>query len=171
MKLTQLFPSALVIALISGLYILIAQYFQVSALWLPYIGWSAYCIAGGKTSILPKMIAGLAGGMFIGVLTVLSIGPAAGFAGSTLALPLVVFFMVLFILLMELIKPLDMIPAYFFAYSSYFAYFYGKFGGKEATPVSILPDFFVLLMIGLGLGYLTSEIRRKIMYIQGIKQI
>lgn len=171
MKLSQLFPSVLAIALVSALYIFIVQYFQISALWLPYIGWSVYCIAGGKPSLLPKMIAGFAGGMFVGVLTVLSIGPATGFIGSTLALPLVVFFMVLFILLMELIKPIDMIPAYFFAYSSYFAYFYGKFGGEKATSVGILPEFFVLLMIGLGLGFLTAEIRRKIMHMQGIAQI
>lgn len=171
MKFTQLLPSALVIALISGIYIYIAQYFQVSALWLPYISWSAYFIIGAKPSLLPKMTAGFAGGMFIGLFTVFAIGPAAGFVGSTLALPVVVFFMALFILLMELIKPVDLVPVYFFSYASYFAFFYGKFGGEEATPVGVLPDFFVLLMVGLGLGYLTSEIRRKIMHIQGITQI
>lgn len=162
MNYKRLIPVALVIALISGLYILIAQYFQISALWLPYISWASYFMIGGKTAILPKLIAGFFIGMLIGLFTVLCINPISVLVGTQLALPLIVFVMVFIILLFELVESIDLIPAYFLAYTSYFAYYYGGFGGAKATPFGILPLFFCLLMIGLILGVISVKVRKKI---------
>ncbi|MBI4991102.1 DUF1097 domain-containing protein [Candidatus Gottesmanbacteria bacterium] len=164
MKFRQLFPVALSISFTSGIYILIAQYFQVSALWLPYISWTAYFLDGSNPKRLIKQILCLTGGMLIGVFTVLLLNPVTSILGPTFALPVIVFFMVLVILLLELVKEVDIVPVYFFSYSSYFAYYYGKFGGESATPLNILPEFWLLLMIGLGLGLLTSEIRKRMIY-------
>jgi len=63
-----------------------------------------------------------------------------------------------------------MTPAYFFSYTSYFAYFFGGFGGKEATSLNIIPVFWILLMVGLGLGFFTSELRKRILGMQGIQE-
>lgn len=164
MKFRELLPIALSISFISGIYILIAQYFQISALWLPYISWTAYFLDGSNPKRLLKQILCFTGGMLIGVFTLLLLNPVTSIFGSTFALPVIVFFMVLIILLLELVKEADIVPVYFFSYSSYFAYYYGKFGGESATPLNILPKFWLLLMIGLGLGFFTSEIRKKMIH-------
>ncbi len=109
------------------------------------------------------MIVCFSGGMFFVYLTILMVGPVSSVIGTSFALPFVVFCLTLFILLLELVKPIDMIPVYFFSYASFFAYFFGGFGGGDATPVSILPVFWVLLMVGLGLGFLTTQLRRNIL--------
>lgn len=170
MKLTQLFPSALVGAFISASYVLIAQYFQVTAIWLPFVSWVSYSLVGGRPSFLPKMIVGYFGGMCAGYLTFLLVGPVSSLVGMFYAWPLVIFFLVFLISLLEVVKPIDMIPIYFLSYASFFAYFFGGFGGKNATPATILPIFWSLVMLGLGMGYFTTELRKYILRIQGIRK-
>ena len=170
MKFIQLLPIAIAIALTAAIYVLAAQYFQVNALWLPFISWALYFIVGGKPSFLPKEIAGLTGGMLFGYLTLLVVTPMASIIGGTLSMPVAVFFAAFFILLLELIDLFDMIPAYFFSYTSYFAYFFGGFGGEEATSIGIMPAFWILLMAGLGLGFFTAELRKRILGMQGIQE-
>ena len=170
MKFTKLLPVAISISLTAAAYILIAEYFQVSALWLPFITWALYFIVGGKPSSLPKEIAGTTGGMIFGYLTLLAVVPIASIVGKTLSMPVAVFFAALFILLLELVDLFSMTPAYFFSYTSYFAYFFGGFGGKEATSLNIIPVFWILLMVGLGLGFFTSELRKRILGMQGIQE-
>lgn len=170
MKFHKLLPVAITIALTSGVYIFIAQSFQITALWLPYISWTTYFLDGAKPSRLPNLAICLTGGMLIGLMTVLLIDPVTNILGPMLSLPVIVFFMVLLILLLELIKGADSVPAYFFAYSSYFAFYYGKFGGEFATPTNILPQMWLLLIAGLGLGYFTSEIRKTILRDQDIQK-
>ena len=170
MKFVQLLPVAIAIASTAAIYVLVAQYFQVNALWLPFISWALYFIVGGKPSFLPKEIAGLTGGMLFGYLTLFAVVPIAGLVGETLSLPITVFLAAFFILMLELIDLFDMIPAYFFSYTSYFAYFFGGFGGEEATSFSIIPMFWILLMVGLGLGFFTAELRKKILDVRGIQE-
>lgn len=160
MKLKQILPVASTIAAVAAVYILIAQYFHVSALWLPYISWTLYSAIGGKPSNLVKEVLGLTVGMIFGYLTLISISPLSGYIGITLTLPVLVFLVTFFIILLETVELFNMIPAYFFSYTSYFAYYFGAFGGIGATPLSIIPLFWVLLMIGVGLGFISSELRR-----------
>lgn len=163
MKFSQLFPVAFAIALIASIYVLAAQYFQISAVWLPFISWALYFIVGGKPSYLSKEILCLTGGMIFAFVTLVMVGPISGLVGKIFAMPVTVFIAAFLILILELFKPLDMIPAYFFSYTSFFAYYYGGFGGEGATPLGIMPLYWTLLMVGLGLGYFTSEIRNKIL--------
>src|SRR3989338_1610879 len=156
MKFHLLLPVAVTIALTSAVYIFIAQYFQISALWLPYISWTTYFLDGAKPSRILNMAICFTGGMLIGLLTVLLLNPFNNLLGSTFSLPVIVFFMVLLILLLEQVKGANIVPVYFFSYSSYFAYYFGKFGGESSTPLSVLPMFWLLVMVGLGLGYFTS---------------
>jgi hypothetical protein len=164
MRFIRLVPIAITTALTAAVYVLIAQYFQVNALWLPFISWALYFIAGGKPSELPKEIAGLTNGMIFGYLTLIAVAPISNLTGQTLAMPVTVFFAALFILLLEPIKLFSMIPAYFLSYTSYFAYYFGGFGGEKATSLNIMPMFWILLMVGLGLGFFTAEIRKKILH-------
>ncbi|MDP2873811.1 MAG: DUF1097 domain-containing protein, partial [bacterium] len=170
MKFVQLLPVATAIALTAAIYVLTAQYFQVNALWLPFISWALYFIVGGKPSFLPKEIAGLTGGMLFGYLTLLAVVPIASLVGEALSMPIAVFLAAFSILLLELIDLFDMIPAHFFSYTSYFAYFFGGFGGEGATSLSIIPEFWILLMVGLGLGFFTAELRKKILGMQGVQE-
>jgi hypothetical protein len=128
MKLKRFFLVILIIAFISALYVLFAQKMQISAMWLPFISWTLYCLDGGKPKRLFNLIFGFSSGMLIGAATVLLIPLFTAILGTTFALPTIVFFIVLLILLSELVNPINSVPAYYFAYSSYFAYYYGKFG-------------------------------------------
>lgn len=168
MTFKQFFPVALMVAVVAALYVLVVQYLKVSAIWVPFISWPLYFIAGTKPSRLPKEILGLTGGIIFGFLTLVVVSPLASVFGSTLGLPVTVFLVALTIVLLELTNWLELAPAYFFAYAGYFAYFFGKFGGPDATMLSVIFPFWALLMVGLGLGYLTGALRKKILEGQGI---
>lgn len=168
MTFKQFFPVALMVAVVAALYVLVVQYLKVSAIWVPFISWPLYFIAGTKPSRLPKEILGLTGGMILGFLTLVVVSPLTNVFGSTMGLPVTVFFVALMIVLLELTNWLELAPAYFFAYAGYFAYFFGNFGGTGATMVSVIFPYWVLLMAGLGLGYLTGALRKKILEMQGI---
>src|SRR4030042_1506213 len=88
--------------------------------------------------------------------------PFSAILCTTFSLPIVVFSIVFLILLAELVKPVNSVPAYYFAYSSYFAYYYGKFGGISQTPINIMPLFWILAILGFGLGVFAMEIRYKL---------
>src|SRR4030042_7085440 len=105
MKFRRLFPVSLITAFISALYVLFAQTLQISAMWLPFISWTLYCLDGANPKRLSNLVFGFTIGMFVGAATVLLINPVSAIFGATFALPIVVFFMVLLILLAELVKP------------------------------------------------------------------
>lgn len=163
MTFRRLFPIILITAFISALYVLFAQALQISAMWLPFISWTFYCLDGANPKRLFNLVFGFTMGMLIGLATVMLINPMTAIFGATFALPIIVFFMVIIILLAELVKPVNSVPAYFFAYSSYFAYYYGKFGGVSQTPINIIPLFWTLSLFGFGLGVITMAIRRKLL--------
>ena len=161
-------PVALMIGVVAAIYILVVQYLKVNAIWVPFISWPLYFIAGAKPSRLHKQIIGLTGGMIFGFLTLVVVAPMTNIFGATLGLPLTVFLVASIIVLLELTNWFELAPAYFFAFAGYFAYLFGGFGGPGATNVSVMPLFWVLLMVGLGLGYITAFTRRKILEKQGI---
>lgn len=163
MTFQRLLPVILITAFISALYVLFAQTLQINAMWLPFISWTLYCLDGAKPKRLFNLIFGFTTGMLIGALTVILINPVSAILGTTLALPVIVFFMVIIILIAELVKPINSVPSYFFAYSSYFAYYYGKFDKASQTPISIIPTFWILAILGFGLGFITMELRNKLL--------
>ncbi len=168
MTLKKFFPVAVVIAVVAALYIVVAQYLKVNAVWVPFISWPLYFIAGAKPTRLHKEIIGLTGGMIFGYLTVLVLTPMMGWVGAFWALPIIVLFAAFIIVLLELTDWFELAPAYFFAYAGYFAFLFGGFGGATATPLSAMIPFWILLMVGLALGYLTAYLRKMILEKQGL---
>jgi len=168
MKFSKFFPVALMVAVIAALYILVAQYLKVSAIWVPFISWPLYFIAGSKPSRLHKEILGLTGGILFGYVTLLVATPFSQFFGATLGLPLTVLLVAFSIVTLELTNWFELAPAYFFAYAGYFAYVFGGFGGPAATPAKSMIPFWILLMVGLGLGYISAFLRKKILEKKGI---
>ncbi|MFH1462175.1 MAG: DUF1097 domain-containing protein [bacterium] len=168
MSFKKFLPVALMIAIVAAVYVIVVQYLKVSAIWVPFISWPLYFIAGAKPSRLHKEIIGLTGGMFFGYLTLVVAAPMTNVFGAVLGLPLTVFLVALTIVLLELTDWFELAPAYFFAFAGYFAYLFGGFGGPEATNVSVMLPFWILLMVGLGLGYLTAALRKKILEKQGV---
>lgn len=168
MTVKQFLPVCLMIAVVAAIYVWVAQVLKVSALWVPFISWPLYFIAGAKPSRLHKQIIGLTGGMIFGFLTLVVVVPFTKLFGATLGLPLTVFVVAFLIILLELTDWFELAPAYFFAYAGYFAYVFGGFAGKEATYLSAMLPYWILLMVGLGLGYFTAMLRKKILETQGI---
>ncbi|MFH1714439.1 MAG: DUF1097 domain-containing protein [Candidatus Nealsonbacteria bacterium] len=168
MKFKAFLPVAIMIGVVAAVYVFVAQYLEISALWVPFISWPLYFIAGAKPSRLHKEIIGLTGGIIFGFLTLVVVVPMGNIFGAVLSLPLTVFLAAIIIVLLELTDWFELAPAYFFSFAGYFAYLFGGFGGAEATNASVIPLFWVLLMVGLGLGYMTAFLRRKILENQGI---
>jgi hypothetical protein len=161
-------PVALMIAIVAALFVLIGSRLNL-VLWVPFISWPLYFIAGAKPSRLHKEILGLTGGMFAGYLTILAITNATitGIFGAY-TLPVVILVVAFVIVMLELTDWLELAPAYFFAFAGYFAYVFGNFGGTGATPASVMPMYWLLLMVGLALGYLTAWMRKKILEKEGV---
>jgi len=168
MSYTKFLPVAIMIALVAALYVLIANALQVSALWVPFISWPLYFIAGAKPSRLHKEVIGLTGGMLAGYVTLLAVTPISSVVGATLGLPVTVMFIAFIIVMLELTDWFELAPAYFFAFAGYFAYLFGNFGGQNATSFSVMLPYWILLMVGLGLGYLTALMRTKILNKEGL---
>ncbi|MDO8555200.1 MAG: DUF1097 domain-containing protein [bacterium] len=167
MTFKKFLPVGIMIAAVATIYVIVAQYLKVSALWVPFISWPLYFIAGAKPSRLHKEVIGLIGGVIFAYLTLVIVVPFTGIFGSILGLPLTVFLVALIIVMLELTDWFELAPAYFFSFAGYFAYVFGGFGG-QATPAQSIIPFSVLLMAGLGLGYLTAMFRKKILEKEGV---
>lgn len=159
----RLLPIIIITSLVSAIYVLIAQTVKVSAVWLPFICWTLFVLEGSNPKRLPNLIFGFTAGTFIGTATVLLPSFLSMLIGTVLALPVTVFIMVFIILSVEPLKPVNSIPSYFLAYSSYFAYYFGNFGGKTQTPMNVIPSILLLSAAGFFLGILTGEIRSRLL--------
>lgn len=171
MTFKKFIPVSLMIAAVAAIYILVAPYLKISSLWVPFISWPLYFIAGAKPSRLHKEIFGLAGGTILGFLTILVSGALTPILGGTFALPATVFVVAFTIVMLELTDWFELAPAYFFAFAGYFAYVFGGFGGIMSTStdyaMAMIP-FTILLLLGLGLGYITALLRKKILEKEGL---
>jgi len=166
MTFKKFLPVALMVAVTAAVYVIIAGYLKVSALWLPFIGWPLYFLAGAKPSKLHKEIIGITGGVLFGYVTLLALPVFSGL--GSFALPTIVFFVALIIAILELTDWFELAPAYFFAYAGYFAYVFGGFGGPNATNFSSMFPVWVLIMVGLGLGVISAFLKVKILEKEGL---
>lgn len=169
MTFKKFFPVSLMVAAFAAVYILVGQKLEI-ALWVPFISWPLYFIAGAKPSRLHKEIFALAGGIIFGFLTIFISGVLTPSLG-TLALPATVFIVAFLIVTLELTDWFELAPAYFFAFAGYFAYVFGGFAGVMTIPTDYamaMVPFFLLLLLGLGLGYITALLRKKILEKQGL---
>lgn len=158
------------VAVVASVYIIVAQYLKVGAIWVPFISWPLYFAIGAKPSRLHKEVFGLTGGIIFGYLTLFASGPISSVVGSTLGLPVTVFFVAFIILILELTDWFELATAYFFAYAGYFAYVFGGFGGEYSlsTAAKSMIPYWILLMVGLVLGVLTAASRKKILEKEGV---
>lgn len=169
MTFKKFIPVSLMVAVFAAVFILIGQKFNIT-LWVPFISWPLYFIAGSKPSRLHKEIFALAGGIIFGFLTIFISGVLTPSLG-TYALPATVFIVAFLIVMLELTDWFELAPAYFFAFAGYFAYVFGGFAGKMTTSTDYamaMVPFFLLLMIGLGIGYVTAFLRKKILEAEGV---
>ena len=170
MTFKKFIPVSLMVAFFAALYIWVAPYLKISSLWVPFISWPLYFIAGAKPSRLHKEIFALAGGIIFDFLTIFVSGALASMLGSY-SLAATVFVVAFLIVTLELTDWFELAPAYFFAFAGYFAYVFGGFAGPLAATADYamaMVPFFLLLMLGLGLGYITALLRKKILEKQGV---
>lgn len=170
MTFKKFIPVSLMIAAVAAIYILVAPYLKISSLWVPFISWPLYFIAGAKPSRLHKEIFGLAGGIILGFLTILVSGILTPMLGGY-ALAATVFIAAFIIVMLELTDWFELAPAYFFAFAGYFAYVFGGFAGVMSTSADYalaMVPFALLLLLGLGLGYITALLRKKILEKEGL---
>lgn len=169
MTFKKFLPVSLMVAVFAAVYIIVGQKLNI-ALWVPFISWPLYFIAGSKPSRLHKEIFALAGGIIFGFLTIFVSGVLTPSLG-TYALPATVFIVAFLIVMLELTDWFELAPAYFFAFAGYFAYVFGGFAGKMSTStdyaMAMIP-FFILLLVGLGLGLVTAFLRKKILEKEGV---
>lgn len=169
MTFKKFLPVSLMVAVFAAVYIIVGQKLNI-ALWVPFISWPLYFIAGSKPSRLHKEIFALAGGIILGFLTIFVSGVLTPSLG-TYALPATVFIVAFLIVTLELTDWFELAPAYFFAFAGYFAYVFGGFAGKMSTStdyaMAMIP-FFILLLVGLGIGLVTAFLRKKILEKEGV---
>jgi len=168
MSFKKFLPVALMVGLVAAVFVLAANALKISAIWVPFISWPLYFIAGSKPSRLHKEIIGLTGGMLAGYVTLLVVVPFSNIFGATLGLPITIFIVASIIVILELTDWFELAPAYFFSFAGYFAYLFGNFGGTSGTSLSVMPMYWILLMVGLGLGYLTASMRKMILEKEGV---
>lgn len=165
----KFFPVAVMIALAAAIYVIVAQYFKVSALWVPFISWPLYFIVGSKLSRIHKQIFALTGGMLFGYLTLVVVAPVSSIVGSNFGLSATVFLVAFSIVMLELTDWFELAPAYFFSYAGYFAYFFGGFAGPGVSNATAMVPYWILLMAGLGMAVITAFLRKEILNMLGVK--
>src|SRR3990167_4621277 len=165
-------PVALFVGVVAALVVyassaLGASYPWAGAVWIVFISWALYFMAGAKASRIHKYVLGLVGGVFAAWLTLALVSFVTGIVGPTLGLPVTVFFIAVAIILLELTDWFELAPAYFFAYASYFAFVFGGFGGDVSNGTQAI-SVWAMLMAGLVGGWLTSTIRTAIFNVEQV---
>ncbi|HEY4525169.1 MAG TPA: DUF1097 domain-containing protein [Candidatus Paceibacterota bacterium] len=165
-------PVALMIGASAGLVVylsatLSSSYPWAGAVWLIFISWALYFMAGAKASRMHKYALGLTGGIVAGWLTLAALSYVSSVVGSTWGLPVTVFFIATAIVLLELTDWFELAPAYFFSYAAYFAFVFGGFGGDVSNGTQAI-SVWAMLMAGLVVGWLTSTIRTAIFNVEQV---
>ena len=174
MTFKQFLPVPVMIGVTAGLWMVVVGQWKISAFplipWVPFITWALYFMAGAKRSRLMKEAIGVTGGILAAVAVLLAFQGLSGVVGQGWwVLPLVVFFAAFTIVALEWTNWFELAPAYFFTFAGYFAFLFGGFMGPKMTLSNIL-WFWVLSLIGLGIGLLTSELRKWILSAQGVPE-
>lgn len=158
---TQKFiPVAVMVGTLAALFVIIATKLQL-ILWIPFISWALFFIAGAKYSRLPKQIIGLTGGLLFAVVILYLIPIFMNIFGGFWALPILVFLAAFLIVLLEVTDWFELAPAYFFSFAGYFALLFGGSVPAQMTGQNIF-TFWYMLMVGLLLGVITQFLRDKI---------
>lgn len=169
---SKFLPIALMIGVAAAAVVYIssavsATYPWAGAVWIVFISWAMYFMAGAKISRMHKYALGLLGGVVFGWITLWLIPIFTSVVGSTWGLPVTVFFVAVAIVLLELTDWFELAPAYFFSFAAYFAFVFGGFGGDASYAVQ---GVYVSIMLGAGLlgGLITASLRKMILDVERV---
>lgn len=159
-------PVAVMVGVLGALYVMVGARLNF-ILWVPFISWALFFMAGAKYGRLHKEIIGLTGGLFFAVVLLYLLPFFGNIFGATWALPVLVFLAVFFIVLLELTDWFELAPAYFFGFAGYFAVLFGGSAPAQMGWGNIFA-YWYLLMLGLGLGVITQFFRNAIFSSLGV---
>ncbi len=168
----QWLPVALMIGVLAGLTVLLTTKISqmnglgfIGAVWVIFISWALWFAMGARFDRLAKGVLSTVGGVIFGWLTLVALvnvfTPLLGAAAGTWALPLTVFCVATIIVLLELTNLFEVGFAYFFGFAGYFAYVFGFAG--ETSQLMAAVQVSILLVIGFGIGILSSTLKNKIL--------
>ena len=139
-----------------------SMYPWAGAVWVIFISWALYFMAGAKVSRIPKYVLGLVGGVVFGLVTLMLMSNVFAPMVGAYALPVTVFFVATAIVLLELTNLFELAPAYFFGYATYFAYVFNPNLASTSNAMDVV-YVSVLLLVGVLVGYITATLRAKIL--------
>lgn len=150
-------PVAVMVGILAALFVFIGMKLNF-ILWVPFISWALFFIAGAKYSRIHKEIIGLTGGLLFAAILLFLLPIFMKIFGNVLALPILVFLVAFLIVILELTDWFELAPAYFFSFAGYFALLFGGSAPAQMTGQNIF-TFWYLLMLGLILGVITQFLR------------
>jgi hypothetical protein len=171
-------PIALMVGVLAGGTILIGNILVGQGftwvgplIWVPFISWALYFMAGGKLQRAHKYIFSMVGGILFGWVTIVVGNWLAGIVGGLWAYPIVVFCVATSIVLLELTDWFELAPAYFFGYAGYFATafgFAGALGFSKPEDLTLMSYHIILTLAGIFLGWLTIALKGKMLNAMGV---
>ncbi len=168
MPISKFIPVAIMVGIVAAIFIIVGNKLSI-ALWVPFISWALFFMAGAKYSRLPKEIIGLTGGLLFAVVLLWLLPAFSNIFGASMGMPVLVFLTAFSIVMLELTNWFELAPAYFFSFAGYFAFLFGGFAGSQMTLSNIF-NFWILLMVGLVLGIITQFLRDKILDLLKVPQ-
>lgn len=142
-------------------------------LWVPFVGWALWYSIGPtlalRTKRFPKNLIAAAGGTVYAVVFILLIPVFTSIFGG-FAIPVLGFLAGMSIVLLELTKWFEWAVGYFFVFAGYFAFaFAGETFGATGEFARDIPYYFILILVGFGLGFITDTVRFKILRAEGLR--
>ncbi len=162
-------PIALMIGIIAAIYVIIARELNL-ILWVAFISWPLYFLAGSTIKKLDEAVIGLTGGLIAGWGLVKLIPSFGGVFGDFWTLPVLVIIVAFIIVFLEIVPEFDMAPAYFLSFASFFA---AMGAVNPATGQAYGPGFdtviklWVPLMVGVAFAVISSKLVKKALGAQG----
>lgn len=168
MSFAKFFPVALMVGVVAGIWMIISGKMGLVP-WVPFLSWALFFGAGaGKFQRVPKEIIGLTGGVAAAVVLLYFLPVATNILGAMWGLPALVLLAATIIVLLELTNWMELAPAYFYSFAGFFAYLFGGFAGTTEMNFSLIFTFWILLLVGTGLGVLTGFLRGVILGMVGV---
>ncbi|MBI1888460.1 MAG: DUF1097 domain-containing protein [Candidatus Spechtbacteria bacterium] len=168
MSIGKFFPYAATVGIVAAIWMIVSSKMGLVP-WVPFLSWALFFGAGaGKFKRVPREIIGLTGGVAAAVILLYLLPFANNIVGATWGLPVLVFLAATIIVLLELTNWLDLAPAYFYSFAGFFAYLFGGFAGTTTMSPQIIFTFWILLLIGTGLGILTGFLKGVVLGALGV---
>ena len=170
-------PIATMVGILAGGTVLVGNMLSSSLswmgplIWVPFISWALYFMAGGMASRLHKYALALIGGVIFGWLTIILGNMLVPVVGGLFAYPIVVFCVAFTIVMLELTDWFELAPAYFFGYAGYFAAAFGfskALGFEKPEDLTLVGYHIALTLLGLFLGWLTVTIKVQLLNMMGV---